>query len=268
MLPAPIYKELEKAVMTAFLKASLDVLGKDNKFLQIVLNGKSPEEVVANLIDNTQLNDVAFRKKLIEGGEKAIKKSNDPMLRFALELDPMMRERIEWYKQNIESKLTPAKEKIAQARFEVYGKNKYPDATFTLRLSYGSVKGYPMNGTMAPYKTTLYGLYDRSLGFNNKGDFALPERYFQRESKLNLSTPVNFVTTNDIVGGNSGLPVFNKNDEIVGLVFDGNIESLVGQYVFDINTNRTVAVHSAFIIEALRKLYDAGKLADEIEKGM
>ncbi|MGA2296030.1 MAG: S46 family peptidase [FCB group bacterium] len=265
MSPAPIYKELEKDVMTAFLKSSLEMLGKDNKFLQIVLKDKTPEEVVANLVDNSQLNDIELRKKLLEGGEKAIKKSKDPMIQLALELDPMMRERIEWSKQNIESKLTPAKEKIASARFEVYGKNKYPDATFTLRLSYGSVKGYPMNGTLAPYKTTLYGLYDRSLGFDNKGGFALPDRYFQRKDQLDLSTPVNFVTTNDIVGGNSGSPVFNKNDEIVGLVFDGNIESLVGQYVFDITANRTVAVHSAFIIEALRKLYDAPKLADEIE---
>jgi hypothetical protein len=159
----------------------------------------------------------------------------------------------------------PAAEKIAQARFAVYGKNSYPDATFTLRLSYGVVKGYPMNGTLAPYKTTLYGLYDRSLGFDQEKAFKLPQRFWDRKDKLDLTTPANFVSTNDIIGGNSGSPVINRNGELVGLVFDGNIESLVGRFIYDEAANRTVAVHSGFMIEAMRKLYDAGKMADEIE---
>jgi hypothetical protein len=148
----------------------------------------------------------------------------------------------------------------------VYGKNTYPDATFTLRLSYGPVKGYPMNGTIAPSKTTFYGLFDRAFSFDNKGDFRPPQRYLDNISKLDLSTPLNFVSTCDIIGGNSGSPVVNTKGEYVGLIFDGNIESLPGRFLYSETANRAVAVHSAAIIEVLRKLYDAGDLADELER--
>ena len=180
-------------------------------------------------------------------------------------LEPEIRSQIEWRKENITSKLTPAAERIAQARFAVFGKTVNPDATFTLRLSFGSVKGYPMNGTKAPHQTTLYGLFDRALSFGNQGDYALPQRFWDRKDRLDLSTPVNFVSTCDIIGGNSGSPVINADAEVVGLIFDGNIESLVGRFVYDIEKNRAVSVHTAYITEALRKLYDAGKLADEIQ---
>jgi len=141
----------------------------------------------------------------------------------------------------------------------------YPDATFTLRLAYGTVKGYPMNGTKAPYKTTLYGLFDRSLSFDQKGDFSLPQRFWDRQKRLDLSTPVNFVSTCDIIGGNSGSPVINKKAEIVGLIFDGNIESLSGRFVYDDTKSRAVAVHSSYIIEALHNLYKCKSLYREIE---
>ena len=262
--PAPIYTEFEKANLAGGLVMSLENLGKDDPFIKTVLNGKSPREVASELIDGTKLTDVEFRKSLLEGGLEAVEKSDDPLIKLMLKIDPMLREQREWYKEHIEGALTAANEKIAKARFAVYGKSVYPDATFTLRLSYGSVKGYPMNGTEAPYKTTLYGLFDRTLGFDQQGDFALPKRFWERQDKLDLSTPVNFVTTNDIIGGNSGSPVINKNAEVVGLIFDGNIESLVGRFIYDERTNRAVAVHSAYIIEALRKLYDAGELANEI----
>lgn len=262
--PAPIYKDLEKATLEGTLKMSLEELGMNDEFLQKVLKGRSLDDVVTELIDGTKLDDPALRKSLIEGGEKAVNESTDPLIVLARELDPMMREREKWNRDNIESVLTSASEKIARARFAVYGKTTYPDATFTLRLSYGTVKGYPMNGTIAPYKTTLYGLYDRSLSFDNKGDFFLPQRFWDRKDKLDLATPVNFVCTGDIIGGNSGSPVINKNGELVGLIFDGNIESLSGRFVFDEAKNRSVSVHSAYIIEALKKLYDAGKLAEEL----
>ncbi|RMF56932.1 MAG: S46 family peptidase [Calditrichaeota bacterium] len=262
--PAPIYKGLEKANLAGGLAMSLEYLGKDDPFVKMVLKGKSPEEVAKELIEKTKLDDVDYRKKLLEGGKKAVQKSQDPLIVLMRKIDPILREERDWYKENIEGKLTIANEKIAKARFAVYGKSAYPDATFTLRLAYGTVKGYPMNGTEAPYKTTLYGLYDRALSFDQKKDFWLPERFWNHQKDLDLSTPVNFVSTCDIIGGNSGSPVINKDAEIVGLIFDGNIESLVGRFIYNEKTNRAVAVHSAYIIEALRKLYDANKLVDEI----
>jgi hypothetical protein len=159
---------------------------------------------------------------------------------------------------------TQAGEKIGKARFAAYGKSLYPDATFTLRLTFGAVKGYPMNGTQAPPKTTFYGLYDRAFSFDLKPPYHLPRRYLERKARLDLSTPLNFVSTCDIIGGNSGSPVINKQGELVGLIFDGNIESLVGDYLYIEENNRAVAVHSAAILEALRKLYDAGALAEEL----
>lgn len=262
--PAPIYKDLEGTLLINGLKWSLDALGPDDEFLKIVLNGNTPENVGKRLIEETKLNDPDFRKSLIEGGEEAVQKSEDPLIALMRELDPLMRENEKWYRENIESVLTAAGEKIAQARFAVYGKTTYPDATFTLRLSYGAAEGYPMNGTIAPFQTTLYGLFDRATSFGNQGDFALPERFWERIDQLDLSTPVNFVSTCDIIGGNSGSPVVNRDAELIGVIFDGNIESLVGRFVYDEETNRAVAVHCAYMLEALHKLYDAGELADEI----
>ena len=161
-----------------------------------------------------------------------------------------------------------AGEKLGKARFAIYGKSISPDATFTLRLSFGTVKGYRMNGTIAPSKTTFYGLYDRAISFDMKEPFNLPARYNERKDKLDLSTPLNFVCSCDIIGGNSGSPVIDRNGELVGLIFDGNIESLVGNFIYSDDANRAVAVHSAAMIEALRKIYDAGKLADELEGKM
>ncbi len=261
---APIYKELEKANFAGTLQMAIEAIGADDPFLKTVLDGKSPREVASSLIDKTRLDDPEVRKTLLEGGKKAVEASDDPLINLARKIDPILRKNRQWYKENIESVKAAASEKIARARFAVYGKSTYPDATFTLRLSYGAVKGYAMNGTEAPYKTTLYGLYDRSLSFDKKGDFALPQRFWERQKNLDLSTPVNFVNTTDIIGGNSGSPVIDKDARIVGLIFDGNIESLVGRFIYNEAKNRAVAVHSAYIIEALQKLYDAQALAEEI----
>lgn len=263
--PAPIYKDMDEVTFAGMLQLAVDKLGAADENLQKTLKGRSAAQTAKEMIEATTLDQVSVRKALIEGGSEAVAKSTDPFIVLARELEPERRKKIEEDKKNTQSILTPAAEKIAKAFFSVYGKDSAPDANFTLRLSYGTAKGYPMNGTKAPYKTTLYGLYDRCLSFDQKEAFALPQRFWDRQAQLDLSTPANFVSTCDIIGGNSGSPVINKEAELIGLIFDGNIESLVGRFVYDDTANRAVAVHSAFIIEGLRKLYDAGKLADEIE---
>jgi hypothetical protein len=263
--PAPVYPQLEEKLLTDSLQESLEALGPDDRFIKAALKGADPAQVVHSAIGATKMGDPAFRKSLVEGGEHAVEASTDPFIGIARRIDPIIRERVKWVEDNVSSIETSAGEKIGKARFAVYGKSSYPEATFTLRLSYGTVTGYPMNGTVAPPKTTLFGLYDRADSFDGKPPFDLPSRYVERRSRLNLSTPINFVSTCDIIGGNSGSPVVNRNGEFVGIIFDGNIESLVGRFIYDDTANRAVAVDSAAIIEALRKVYDAAPLADEIE---
>jgi hypothetical protein len=151
--------------------------------------------------------------------------------------------------------------------FEIYGTSIPPDATFTLRISDGVVKGYPYNGTIAPPYTTFYGLYDRYYSFDKKYPFDLPKQWQNPPSDFILETPMNFVSTNDIIGGNSGSPVINEKAQIVGLAFDGNIESLPGNFIFTTETNRTVAVHSAGMMEAIKDLYKAARLSEELKTG-
>jgi hypothetical protein len=265
--PAPIYPEFEIARMTGSLQLDLENADKNDRFLQTALNGKTPAEVAAALVHGTKMADPEFRKKLVDGGEAAVAVSDDPMIVLAQKLDPIRREIIKWMEDNVQSVEQRAGEKLGKARFAVYGKSASPDATFTLRLSYGQVKGYAMNGTKAPAKTTFYGLYDRAASFDFKPPFNLPARYVEGKQQLDLATPVDFVTTNDIIGGNSGSPVINRDGDIVGLIFDGNIESLVGDFVYSIESNRAVAVHTAAMTEALRKLYDAAGLLNELTTG-
>ena len=262
--PAPIYAAMETAKLAGSLELALKELGPNDPFVKIVLNGKTPQEAAAALVRGTKLADPAERRKLIDGGEAAVAASQDSMIVLARKLDPLRREETRWLEENVDTVEQRASELLGQARFAAYGKNIYPDATGTLRLSYGAVAGYPMNGTKAPARTSFYGLYDRAVSFNFDGPFALPSRYQEGRDKLSLATPLNFVTTNDIIGGNSGSPVVNRAGEVVGLIFDGNIESLVGDYVYDGTANRAVAVTTNAMTEALRKLYGAGKLVDEI----
>jgi hypothetical protein len=263
--PAPEYPALDEALLADSLQESLEQLGPDDPFIKAALNGKSPSEAAAQIMRGTKLDEPAVRKSLVEGGDQGVAASNDPLIVFARRIDPLLREQRKWLEDNVIGVETSAGEKLGKARFAVYGKAAYPDATFTLRMSYGTVKGYPMNGTVAPPVTTFYGLYDRAYSFGGKSPFDLPERYQKGRDRLDLSTPLDFVSTADIIGGNSGSPVINRNGEFVGIIFDGNIESLVGRFVYDEQTNRAVAVDSAGIIHALRALYDAGVLADEIE---
>jgi hypothetical protein len=263
--PAPIPLTTEKLFMTSALKLGEEKLGKDDAYVQAILQGGDVDTTVNALVDGTKLGDPAFRKSLIDGGEAAVAASTDPMIVAARRVDPIVRETNRRMRDTIASVLTPAGEKLGKARFLVYGKDAYPDATFTLRLSYGTVDGYPYNGTIAPPFTTFYGLYDRAASFSNKAPFDLTPKEAAGRDKLDLSTPLDFVSNGDIIGGNSGSPVVNRDGELVGLIFDGNIESLAGDFVYDGSRNRAVAVHSAGMIEGLRKLYGAGALADELE---
>jgi len=263
--PAPVYPEYEEALLAWSLEESLDQLGPNDPFIKAVLDGRKPADVAAQVIRGSKMADPAFRKSLVEGGEAGVAASTDPLIALARKVDPFFRETRKMYEESVESVFESAGEKIAKARFAIYGKSIYPDATFTLRLTYGKVQGYPMNGTKAPSKTTFYGLYDRAASFDYKAPFNLTQRFMQRKDRIDLSTPLDFVASLDIIGGNSGSPVINRNGEFVGIIFDGNIESLTGNFDYIEDTNRAVAVHSAAIIEALRKVYDAAPVANELE---
>jgi Peptidase S46 len=262
--PAPVYPALDEVMLADALQESLEQLGASDPFNVAVLKGRTPAAVAKEAIGGTKLGDPAARKALVASGVSGLSASTDPLVVLARVADGFSRKNQKMLDDRVTGVATEAGEKIGRARFAVFGHSVYPDATFTLRLSYGQVKGYRMNGTIAPYKTTLFGLYERAQSFDLKPPFDLPSRYLDKPSSLDLSTPMNFVTTNDIIGGNSGSPVVNREGEFVGIIFDGNIESLVGRFVYSEESNRAVAVHSAVIIEALRKLYDAGSLADEL----
>jgi hypothetical protein len=265
--PAPFYPEMD-AMLLADAWTQIQERDANDAYLKAALGGRNPEEVAREVTQQTKLADPAFRKSLIDGGDKAVAESSDPLVALARRIDPIIRERTKWHEKEIESVETRAGEQIGKARFAVYGKTVSPDATFTLRLAYGTVAGYPMNGTIAPYKTTFHGLYDRAFSFDRKPPYELSDRFVKRKATIDLGTPLNFVNTCDIIGGNSGSPVINRKGELVGLIFDGNIESLVANYAYDLEKSRAVAVHAAAIVEALRKVYDAAPLADVLEGRM
>ena len=263
----PIYKDLETLQLADALSYFIETAGYDNKLAKEVLAGKSPEERAAALVQGTQLQDVAMRKILAEGGQKAIEASTDPMIALARLVDAPARDVRKIYEQQVEEPQRQAYGKISKARFALYGADIYPDATFTLRLAYGTVKGYKQAGETIPPWTIMRGAYQRSEEHNNLPPFNLPQRWLDQKNKLNLDTPFNFVSTVDIIGGNSGSPVINRNAELVGIIFDGNLPSLVWDYVFNDVQGRAVSVHSSAIIEALQKVYNAQPLADELIKG-
>ncbi len=263
--PAPQYVERDIPVLADALQQSLEELGPTDPFMRAVLGGRSPGDVARAALGGTTLADPAVRKALVGGGRAAIQASADPLVALARAVAPIIRDTEKAFEADVESIEAAAGEKLGRARFAAYGRTTYPDATFTLRLTFGTVRGYPMNGTIAPPVTTYYGLYDRAASFGFKAPFDVPQRFLDRRARLVLSTPLNFVSDTDIIGGNSGSPVVNRAGELVGLIFDGNIESLIGNVVYNGATNRAIAVHSAGMIEALRKLYDAGALADELQ---
>ncbi|MGI8897735.1 MAG: S46 family peptidase [Pyrinomonadaceae bacterium] len=264
--PAPIYADMEEAILASWLADAQQALGADDPFVRAALHGSTPAELAKSVVAGTKLSDVSVRKALFEGGAQAIKKSDDPLISLARRVEPIIRELRAWSEAKIQSVETAAGQKIAAARFAVLGRNVYPDATSSLRISYGRVLGYEEDTTLVPYKTTFNGIYDRAASFDERPPFDLPQRWRDGKSKLDLTTPMNFVYTADTIGGNSGSPIINRNAEVVGLNFDSNIQKLPNRYwyVDEAEGGRAVAVHSAAIIEALRRLYGAERLAAEI----
>ena len=266
--PAPVYADMEEAVLAAWLAEARDALGAEDPFVRAALGGATPEEAARRVVGGTKLADVAARRALLEGGADAVARSDDPLVVLARQMEPVYRELRAWEETNIKGVEAAAGQKIALARFAVYGKTTYPDATSTLRLTYGTVSGYEEDTTLVSFRTTFYGLYDRSEGFAGKSPYDLPARFREGRAKLDLATPLDFVYTADTIGGMSGSPVVNRDAEIVGLNFDSNIQKLPNRhwYVDEAEGGRAVAVHSAAVLEALRKLYGAAPLVEELTR--
>ena len=263
----PLYEDFELHKLTDSLGWMCEIVGYNDKTVQQVLAGKTPRQRAAELIAGTKLWDVAERKKLYEGGAAAIDASKDSLILLAKLVDKEARGVRKVLETQVEEPKKQAYDKIARAKFAIEGTNTYPDATFTLRLAFGTVKGYSEGGKQVPFETNFAGLYEKAKDKNNKPPFDLPVRWLERKSKLKLDTSFNFVATPDIIGGNSGSPVINKDAEVVGLIFDGNIQSLVWDFAYTDDEARAVSVSSPSIPESLRAVYDAEPLAEEIVTG-
>ncbi|MCU1229575.1 MAG: Peptidase [Acidobacteria bacterium] len=263
---APVYADLETVKLSDALAHWVEVVGADNPLVRQVLGNQSPQSLAAELVRGTKIGDAKFRQQLVEGGKAAVDASNDPMIRFARQVDPRTREIRTLYEQQVDEPLRQAYAKIAKAGFAVSGGETYPDATFTLRLSYGAVKGYEENGKQIPWATVYSGAFARAAEHGNKTPFDLPKSWLAKKPVVDMKTPFNFVSTVDIIGGNSGSPVVNRAGEFVGIVFDGNLQSLSWDYQFDDRQGRGVSVHARGIMEALKKVYAATPLVNELTK--
>lgn len=262
--PAPVYAGREKLALAFWLGKLREDLGADDPTVKALLGKDTPETVAARWVDGTKLGDPAERLRLWKGGKAAIAAAKDPMIVAARTLDPAARKVRKMWDDQVDGVVKAATEKIAKARFAIEGRASYPDATFTLRLSYGAVKGYTTSahGTKVPPLTYFAGAFERATG---AFPFELPRSWLDARSKIDGKVTLDVATTNDIIGGNSGSPVFNKDLQIVGLIFDGNIESLAGDFWYDESDNRAVAVTSEGLVQALSKIYKADRLVDELK---
>lgn len=256
----------ERLALAATFAAWKKAVPATNPILQAALayGAGNPDSAAAAIMRQTALANADARRALLNGSTASIAVSRDPLVRLARMIDPVNR-RLAERNARLEATISANAALIGQALFAAYGTSLPPDATFTLRISDGVVAGFPYNGTIAPPKTTFFGMYDRWASFDGKHPFNLPKRWLDGREQLDLTTPINFVSTNDIIGGNSGSPVINRYGEVVGLIFDGNIESLPNRFIFTDAIARSVSVHSRGITEALRKLYNGGRIADELE---
>ncbi len=269
---APVYKDLETVIMTQSLGELQHHLANDPATAE-VLKGKTPEQVAEALISGTKLDEVAVRKQLYEGGVAAVNASTDPLIVAMRDIDPEARKYRKQYDDEVDSVERRDGATLSKIRFAELGTDSYPDATFTLRLSYGVVKGYTEDGrgsvapagTKLPYFTTFAGAYEHAAKHGNKEPYNLAPSWTQNKSKIKLATPLNAIETADIIGGNSGSPVVNKAGEVVGIIFDGNIQSLPWRFQYEDVIGRSLHVDSRGIMEALRNIYGATRLADELE---
>ncbi|MEY3459330.1 MAG: hypothetical protein RL215_2487 [Planctomycetota bacterium] len=261
--PAPIYADLEQVLLADSISRTLEARGFDDPLCLQILAGKAPADRAAELIRGTTLADPAVRKSLGESGLKGIEASSDPLIQLARIVNPELR-RIRGVTDELDEQDRQAYAKIAEARFAILGTSVYPDATFTLRLAFGPVTGYEQGGDKIPAWTTLGGTYKHEQAHTGQADYVLPATWKAAQGKLNPETPFNFVSTADIIGGNSGSPVVNRAGELVGLIFDGNIQSLSGNYVYTERQSRSVSVHSSAIREALQVVYGAAGLVQEL----
>ncbi|ABF41278.1 dipeptidyl-peptidase 7 [Candidatus Koribacter versatilis Ellin345] len=260
---APAYKDLNKAMLADSL-ADMQEQEPKNPSLLKVLAGKSPKDRAAELIDGSKLDDAAYRKKLYDGGLKAVEESTDPLVVMMRSIEPQALALRQKFDDEVDPKLRDGGAKIAKVRFAIFGQTQPPDATFTLRLSYGPAKGYEENGKHIPWSTTMDGAYKHAADHGNKSPYELPKSWMDAKGKFDGNTPFDVVTTADIIGGNSGSPVVNTNGELVGIIFDGNIESLPLNFMYDDLQARAVHVDSRAILESLQKIYHADALYEEI----
>jgi hypothetical protein len=258
---APIYDELEEALLAWGLTKFREELGADHVTVRALLGKQSPEALARAAVKGSKLKDPKVRQKLFDGGKAAIDASKDPMIALAKAYDADARAIRKKYEDEIDGPVRKVGEQLAKVRVAARGPGEAPDATFTLRLNYGTVKGWTQGEKKVEPITSLAGVYERH---NGSDPFALPKSWLDAQKKLALETPYNFATDNDIIGGNSGSPVISKNGEVIGLIFDGNIHSLGGDYGYDGTLNRAVAVHSAGIFAALKHVYRATRLIDEL----
>jgi hypothetical protein len=262
---APLYRDFERAKIADGLSRIMELRGGNDPLVLTMLDGQSPQQLAEIIAENSKLFDVSARKKIAEGGQSAIESSDDPMIQLVVRIDQENR-RIEELVNEIDEKEQQAYAQIAEALFATQGTSTYPDATFSLRLSYGTVKTYQENGETVPAWTTIGGAFEHEKNHNATEPWQLPNSWHNVKSELDLDVPLNFICTADIIGGNSGSPVVNQKGELVGLIFDGNIQSLPGDYYFDDTQNRSISVHSSAIRHALKVVYGAENLVDQLGK--
>ncbi|MGP1309393.1 MAG: S46 family peptidase [Phycisphaerales bacterium] len=262
--PAPIFPELEMNRVASGLGMAADTLGAEHPVVKTLYSGAGATDRARQLVEGTRLADVEYRKRLVSGGVEAVRESRDPMIQLAFAIDDEARAVRKRYEEQVVSPQTDAYGRLAAARFAAFGESVYPDATFTLRLSTGTVKGFEQEGQDVPFGTTFEGLFERYEAKGPEEPFNLPRKWLASRSTLDLSTPFNIVSTNDIIGGNSGSPLINADGEVVGLIFDGNRYSFAWDTIYSSDQGRAVSVDVRSIVESLRKVYGADSLANEL----